>query len=299
MKKHIALLVGLFLCLIATTALAISPMGAPVFQFHSEGEPVAGGKLYSYQPGSGVSKITYSDYQGTTGNANPTILDSNGAATIYLDGAYKLILHDSNDNLIWTEDNFYGEGVSFVSGTSGQICLWGPSGTSEIRGVDSLTGVSIIKGSLPTDRLDGPVTTGVSSVGKTIIGGVSVIHTHSAVTIESGTCTWLYGAILSNYGAISAVTYTIEAGAYMGMNFNICLGHGIDSDTGSSIWVVMGNSGNTIENRADFATGKGSGTSYYFLSGTSDSDNSLTFIGTGLSRFRVWETGSPSQNTVE
>lgn len=81
-------------------------LGSPKFQgFDNNGNPLSGGKLYSYVTGTTTPKSTYSDYDLQTANANPTILNSRGEATIYLEGATKLVLKDSNNVTIWTFDN--------------------------------------------------------------------------------------------------------------------------------------------------------------------------------------------------
>lgn len=75
--------------------------------FDSNGDPLVGGKVYTYAAGSvgtGTPKATYTTAAASTENANPVVLDSRGEATIYWDGLYKVILKDINDVLIWTQD---------------------------------------------------------------------------------------------------------------------------------------------------------------------------------------------------
>lgn len=72
--------------------------------------PLVGGKLYSYVVGTTTLKSLYADAALTTPLSNPVILDSNGEATIFGDGAYDLILKDSLDSQQWTETN-----VSFLT----------------------------------------------------------------------------------------------------------------------------------------------------------------------------------------
>jgi len=102
--------------LLAHLSWAGTLMSNPKFQaFDSSGVPLAGGKLYSYLPGTTTSKATYSDRNLSTPNTNPVILDSRGEATIYGSGLYKLVLKDSSDVTIWTMDNveFVGGGGSY------------------------------------------------------------------------------------------------------------------------------------------------------------------------------------------
>src|SRR3990167_7255978 len=86
--------------------MTLPVMPNPKVQFFDDnGAPLSGGKLYSYESGTSTPKTTYSEATGTTENANPVVLDSRGEASIYLSGAYKLILKDSDDVQIWSMDN--------------------------------------------------------------------------------------------------------------------------------------------------------------------------------------------------
>ena len=82
---------------------------AAVLQQHFDnlGDVLNGGKVYSYEAGTTTPLATYQDLAGNTANANPTILNAYGRATIRLtDGtAYKLVLTDADDNILVTEDN--------------------------------------------------------------------------------------------------------------------------------------------------------------------------------------------------
>lgn len=70
------------------------------------GDPLAGGKLYTYYAGTLNPAVTYSDSGGTE-NANPVILDANGACDLWLSDAitYKFALTDANDVAIETVDD--------------------------------------------------------------------------------------------------------------------------------------------------------------------------------------------------
>jgi len=109
MKKPIriiAILLALVFCL-TTTCAAVNPLPYPKFRaWHpTTAAPLAGGKLWSYNPGTETLKNTYSDSGLTTPNTNPVILDSYGEASVYLSGSTKLILKTSADVSVWTMDN--------------------------------------------------------------------------------------------------------------------------------------------------------------------------------------------------
>lgn len=87
---------------------ALSP--APKLQFFdSNGNPLTGGKLYTYAAGTTTPLASYVDATGVTTNTNPIILDVRGEANVWLDDAsYKFVLTNANDTLIWTVDNITG-----------------------------------------------------------------------------------------------------------------------------------------------------------------------------------------------
>ena len=72
----------------------------------NSGNPLSAGKLYSYLAGTSTPAATYSDVDLTTPNANPTILDAGGRASVYLSAtSYKFVLKSSADATIYTQDN--------------------------------------------------------------------------------------------------------------------------------------------------------------------------------------------------
>jgi hypothetical protein len=73
--------------------------------FNSNGDPLSGGKLYTYSAGTTTPKATYTNEGGATPNANPVVLDSAGRAVVFLTGSYKFRLEDSLGNLIRETDN--------------------------------------------------------------------------------------------------------------------------------------------------------------------------------------------------
>jgi len=90
------------------TTATLSP--SPKLQFFdANGNPLVGGKLYSYAAGTTTPLATYADYNGSTTNSNPVVLDSRGEANVWLSSSYyKLKLTDSNNVEIWTVDHIGG-----------------------------------------------------------------------------------------------------------------------------------------------------------------------------------------------
>jgi hypothetical protein len=88
----------------------LMPEGKQSFQ-NSVGVPLVGGKLFTYAAGTNTPKATYTDAAGLVPNANPVVLDARGEALVYWSGAYKVVLKDALDVVIWTVDDVSGADV--------------------------------------------------------------------------------------------------------------------------------------------------------------------------------------------
>jgi len=94
--------------------------------FDANGNPLAGGKLYTYSSGTSTPLTSYTDYTGNTANTNPIILDSRGEANLWLGvNTYRLVLQTSNDVLIWTVDgvsgSFSAADISYLAAGAGAV----------------------------------------------------------------------------------------------------------------------------------------------------------------------------------
>ena len=101
-------------------AVNLSPIGGVAGQFFdNNGNPLVGGKLYTYAAGTTTPQVTYTSATGVTPNSNPIILNAGGRvpAEIWLtDGlAYKFVLYTSADALIGSWDNIVGINSNFVN----------------------------------------------------------------------------------------------------------------------------------------------------------------------------------------
>lgn len=74
--------------------------------FDIDARVLAGGKVYTYAAGTNVPKATYYDEAATVLNTNPVILDVRGEAVMRWQGAYKYVVRDANDVLVYEIDNF-------------------------------------------------------------------------------------------------------------------------------------------------------------------------------------------------
>jgi hypothetical protein len=89
-------------------AVSISPQPKLQF-FDSAGNPLAGGKLYTYAAGTTTPLASYTDSTGNVANANPVVLDARGEASVWLAASqYKLALYTASNVLVWTVDGLNG-----------------------------------------------------------------------------------------------------------------------------------------------------------------------------------------------
>lgn len=73
--------------------------------FDANGDPLSGGKLYTYNAGTTDNRPTYTTAAATVENANPIILDAAGRATLFINGNYRFDVFDQNDVLVKSTDN--------------------------------------------------------------------------------------------------------------------------------------------------------------------------------------------------
>lgn len=99
-------------------AVYLSPIGGAGAQFFdNNGNPLTGGKLYTYAAGTTTPQVTYTTNAGNVPHSNPIVLDAAGrvpaGGEIWLTfSSYKFVIKNSNDVTIATYDNIRGNGTS-------------------------------------------------------------------------------------------------------------------------------------------------------------------------------------------
>ena len=94
-------------------AVTLSYLAGAGWQFFdNSGNPLAGGKLFTYQAGTTTPLTTYTSSAGNVAQSNPIILDASGRVPeeiwLTIGQTYKFVLQDSASNEIWTKDNITG-----------------------------------------------------------------------------------------------------------------------------------------------------------------------------------------------
>lgn len=74
----------------------------PLFTaYDTDGYPLIGGRLWSFEANTTTPKATYADPYGLSANTNPVILDAMGQAVVWLDGFYHLRLENADGVQLW------------------------------------------------------------------------------------------------------------------------------------------------------------------------------------------------------
>lgn len=95
-------------------AVSLSPIAGAGWQFFdNNGNPLSGGKLFTYAAGTTTNQATYTSSSGNTAHTNPIVLDSAGRVSggeVWLTNGqrYKFVLKTSADVQLWSADNVSG-----------------------------------------------------------------------------------------------------------------------------------------------------------------------------------------------
>ena len=153
------------------------------------GNPIRGGKLYTYAVGTSNNKATYSDYALSVAHANPVVLNSEGEALIYLATAgYKMNLLTSADAQVpgWPVDNIY-QGLtdnSTVTNFTVEHTAAGLHGGKFIwrKGADVASGAALALGT-DGNYFDITGVTGITSINTLGVGTVVKLHFDGALLL--------------------------------------------------------------------------------------------------------------------
>lgn len=195
-------------------SVLLSPVGNGITFLDSVGQPLVGGKIYTYQAGSSTPLDTFTTVNGTIANTNPIILGTDGRAAdeIWLTYgySYKFVIKDASDVTIQTLDNLYGilqtAPASAPTIPTGCIILWsGASGSIP-------SGYYLCDGNNGTPDLRNRFIVGAGdsySVNQT--GGsadaIVVSHTHTATSVVTDPG-HLHSATSKSSGGASALSAT-------------------------------------------------------------------------------------------
>lgn len=144
--------------------------------FDSNGDPLAGGKLYSYQAGTSTFLATYTDQTETTENTNPVILDANGEAAVWIgSNSYKFRLTNAEDTDLLTEDN-----ISYLN--DGAI-------VAAKLGASAVTTAKIADSAVTTAKIADEAITSAKFASGAVIAGIATGEIATAKLADSAVTT--------------------------------------------------------------------------------------------------------------
>lgn len=87
--------------------------------FDANGNPLVGGFVYFYVPGTETPSTTWQNPAMTIPNTNPVVLDDLGSMSAYGTGSYRQIVQDASGNQLWDEVVDAGVNSSGQGGSGG------------------------------------------------------------------------------------------------------------------------------------------------------------------------------------
>jgi hypothetical protein len=121
----------------------------------SAGDPLVSGKMYYFDSGTDIPKVTYADVNLTIPNTHPVILTGDGRLpNVFFDGTSRMKLTDSSDVQLWDIDPVGGENIG------GNFEEWNPfiiySANSIVQGSDGNFYISFTSGNEGNDPTTTP-----------------------------------------------------------------------------------------------------------------------------------------------
>lgn len=83
--------------------MPVAMIGPKLFVTDSNGAPVEGAKIYTYEIDGVTEKDSFDGENGSV-NANPVLTNAAGLADVYLDGVYEIVVKDADDNLLYSKN---------------------------------------------------------------------------------------------------------------------------------------------------------------------------------------------------
>jgi len=174
-------------------SVLLSPVGNGQQFFDNNGNPNAGGLIYTYQAGSSTLLTTYTTVNGTIANTNPIVLDAYGRtpSEIWMQTgySYKFVIQTAAAVTLQTLDNLYpilqNASATAPALPTGAILLWSGSLGSIPSGYVLCDGTN----STP-DLRDRFVVGAGSNYAVAATGGsadaIVVTHNHTATVTDPG-----------------------------------------------------------------------------------------------------------------
>ncbi len=189
---------------------SLLPIPRQVF-YDFNGNPLASGFVYTFQPGGAVPKLTWKDAGETTANTNPIVLDAAGSALIYGSGSYQITVTDSLGNQIPAYSGLSTDAASVIGVSAAMQPVVSAATTSAATSLLTYLdgGASSVPVSLdiPLGQFILPASFG--AIGDGVTDDTTAIRAALSVAITSGNALRLQGRDGNNF----LITSQIDLGA--------------------------------------------------------------------------------------
>lgn len=223
---------------------ALMPIPRQQF-FDSNGNPLAGGLIFTYAAGTTNPLPTYTDSSGLIQQTNPIVLDAggfppNGTAIWLGPSFYNIVVQNSNGVQQWTQDNISSTNLPFLTtfnfiegtipgGQVGNCLLYGVAashrlgfncnnGTADLvvgqQTIDTLFNKTLVSAVLHNPSIDTPSFSGTFDMNIRFMSAASVnntLHVGGSVTAYAGAD--IGGQINAAYAALPAPGGEIDVDA--------------------------------------------------------------------------------------
>jgi hypothetical protein len=207
--------------------------------YGSDGNPLVGGKIYTYAAGTTTPLATYTDAGAGTANTNPIILNSLGQANIWLapSSSYKFSVYTSADVLLYTVDNITApiDYLSLVTSLASPPPIGSTAPNTGAFTTLAATTATITTVNATTVNATTSTTTGVNTVGTLTFSGGGSMTKPSEAGIQSLTATV----------AANALTVTLNPAVLDFRSTTLTTGVPVSRTIPSAISIVV-SSGSTL-----------------------------------------------------
>jgi hypothetical protein len=210
----------------------------------NDGNPLVGGKIYTFDTGTTTPRVTYQDAAGTIPNTNPVILDARGEALIFWSGSYRVRLEDALGNLIWSVDSVSEIILNYRTGSNGSAII--PAGPTASR--DTIPQIGYFRYNTDLGQFEGygndgwgPVGGGSSGSGATGAGPDQIFQendTTVTTSYEIGGNAFVSGVTITiaSPGVFTLVNHKLLAGMAVRFKTTGTLPTGMTA--GTPYWVI-------------------------------------------------------------
>lgn len=150
----------------------------------NNGEPLAGGKVYTYIAGTSTPVSLYTEQDKGASATNPLILDAYGRAQVWADGRYKFVVKTSADVTLYTLDEL-------LYGFDDATLIWGglSTGSANAQVVTAPETVTAYTAGSRVAFIAGYTNSGATTLQIDGLSTVNVVKGPTAQSLEAGDIT--------------------------------------------------------------------------------------------------------------